>query len=214
MRLINTIEINPVDFLPEREKEQIDFMEERAQTWARCFSSGKLAQLRPIQKGSYLVDINTITDDELEEIVKNKLREAELSDFDEKFRRMYGGIVLTEEDTLYIQPSCCTDIGDIVEWDDIHTKATGEWHKLWIGHPWVYYSIEEDTVAFSGYTESTPAAFNDLPLLIRVSRQDLLRELQQIRSRHEHFQVRVQKALEKLGTDDSEQVSKLMTGMA
>lgn len=214
MRLINTIEINPIDFLPENEQAQIDFMEEREQTWGRCFSSGKLAQLQPIQKGSYLVDITTITDEELEEIIKNELREAEQSEFDEKFRRLYGGIVLADEATLYIQPSCCTDIGDIVEWDDIHTKAPGEWHKIWIGHPWVYYSVEQDTIAFSGYTESTPENFNDLPLLIRVAKQDLFSELQQIRLRHDHFQIRVQKALERLGTEDSEHISKVMTGKA
>ncbi|ACU63120.1 hypothetical protein [Chitinophaga pinensis] len=48
----------------------------------------------------------------------------------------------------------------------------------------------------------------------RVSRQDLFKELQQIGLRHDHFQTRIQKVLEKSGTDDSEQLSKVMTGKA
>ncbi|MCF6406822.1 hypothetical protein L3C95_28245 [Chitinophaga filiformis] len=69
MRLINTIEIDPYDFLAKDEQESnsdiIELPEDRNQFWKKCMSARNLGRLEAVRKGSYLVDISTINDDEL-----------------------------------------------------------------------------------------------------------------------------------------------------
>ncbi|MCF6406821.1 hypothetical protein L3C95_28240 [Chitinophaga filiformis] len=135
-----------------------------------------------------------------------------MSDFEEQVGIISGGIVLEENHRIYIEPTCCGDIGNIVEWEDIHTKLPGEWNQLWIGHPWIYYRTDQQVIEFSGYSESTREELKNTPLLISVSQQDLQGELQKIRLQQDHFELRIQKTLAKMGIDNCERIANLMTG--
>jgi hypothetical protein len=106
MQLINTIEISPYDFSNKEydypNGSSIEFPDEWNQFLKKCISDKNLGRLESIRKGSYLVDIRIINDDELEEILKNELKGIELSDFEEQVGKISGGIALGENNMIYI----------------------------------------------------------------------------------------------------------------
>jgi hypothetical protein len=216
MQLINTIEISPYDF-SNKEYEypngsSIKFPDEWNQFWKKCISDKNLGHLESIRKGSYLVDIRTVNDNELVEILKSELKDVELSDYDEQVSGMCGGIVLEENNTIYIEPSCCGDIGNIKEWESIFESELTKWNQLWIGHPWIYYRKDNKIIEFSNYTESNPEDFKENEILIRVSQLELEIELRKAREQQNNFEFRIRHTLEKMGIVNAEQISKLMTG--
>jgi hypothetical protein len=91
MQLINTIEISPYG-VSNKEYEypngsSREFPDEWNQFWEKCISDKNLGSLESIRKGSYLVDIRTINDDELAEILKNELKDVELLDYEQQVRK-------------------------------------------------------------------------------------------------------------------------------
>jgi hypothetical protein len=218
MRLINTIEVNPYDFAlqeyeyPTSGGKASD--EERDQFWTKCISDKNLGRLKAIRPGSYLVDISTINNAELEEILRNELEDVDLWDFDQQVGSMIGGIVLEERDVLYIEPSCCGNISNILEWADIPEKQSTEWNQLWIGHPWIYYRNNNGIIEFSDYTESNPEDLKDIKVQIGVSQPDLQKELDKVRLQQDEFTHRIKKVLDKMGIEHAQAISKLMTGNA
>ncbi|WPV64062.1 MULTISPECIES: hypothetical protein [unclassified Chitinophaga] len=204
MRLINTIEINPFDFL---ETDIQEVPEDRIRFWTECLSNRNLGRLQAIQKDSYLVDITSINDDELIEIIKKHLEEVEMETYEDQVGKLCGGIALIENDQFYIKPNCCGDIGNLTDWEDMLEAPEGEWKQLWIGHPWVYYRPASQVIEISDYTES----MEKISLLITISKSDLQRELKKIRLEQENFEKRIQQALEKMGVGESEEIAKLMT---
>jgi len=78
MRLINTIEISPFSYanqeyeLPNGSKYELP--EKWYHYWKKSISDKNLGRLEPTRKDSFLVDIETINDNELEEILKNELK--------------------------------------------------------------------------------------------------------------------------------------------
>ena len=135
-------------------------------------------------------------------------------DYEGQVSKIYGGIVLEENNTIYIEPSCCGDIGNIREWESIFESGLNKWNQLWIGHPWVYYRKVNGFIEFSNYTESNPEDFKDIEILIRVSELELQTELKKGREHLNEFEFRIRKTLEKMGIVNAEQFSKLMTGNA
>ncbi|NLR64335.1 hypothetical protein HGH92_08460 [Chitinophaga varians] len=215
MHLINTIEINPFDFC----RQEYDYsgsnpkdLDERYQFWKKCISDSGLGRLEAISKDSYLVDIQTINDDELAVILTAELKEVDLSHAEEQVGTICGGPALHNNDGIYITPSCCGDIGNIREWESISEKASHVWHQLWIGHPWVYFRKGNGFIEFSGYTESNLEDLKDIQILVKVDEQALFAELKKLREQQEEFQRRIQKVLDKIGVENSKRVSELMSG--
>lgn len=218
MQLLNTIEISPYDFSREEydfpNGSSLELPEEWNQFWKKCISDKNLGHLESIRKGSYLVDIGTISDDDLVEIVKSELKDVELSDFEEQVGKINGGIVLMDNGEIYIEPMCCGDIGNIKEWENIFPNATHQWNQLWIGHPWIFYRKDNQIIEFSNYTESDPGDFKENEILVSVSQSELQTELKKIVEQQNDFEFRIRKTLDRMGIANAEQISKLMTGRA
>jgi hypothetical protein len=219
MHLINTIELSPYGFANQQYSYpnggSAENPEEWDRFWKKCISDKNLDRLEAIRKGSYLVDISTINDNELEEILKQELKEVDLSDYDEQVCRLDGGIVVAENNTIYIEPTCCGDIGNIAGWEEIFGSELNTWNQLWIGHPWIYYRRDGEFIEFSNYTEPSG---NEVPVnfdvLIRLSAFDLQTELKRIREQQNEFESSIQKNLQKMGIANAEQIAKIMTGNA
>jgi hypothetical protein len=216
MQLINTIEITPYsysdieyDFPQSSSAESPD---EWNQFWKKCIAHKNLGHLESIRKGAYLVDITTLQDDDLVEIVKKELNDVDLPDFEEQVIQISGGIALQHNDVLYIEPSCCGDMGNIKGWEDILKNESTTWTELWIGHPWVYYRRNNERVEFSEYTESTPKDLSAMEVLVSVPLAELQHELRKVRQQQNDLEVRIQKTLEKMGIVPAERIAKLMTG--
>ncbi len=218
MQLLMAIEISPYDYADAEYEyptgSSSQFPDEWNEFWIRCLSDSNLGDLCAISKGSYLVDIETIKDAELEEIVSNELKEVEWKDFEEQVHRMSGGIVVKENGVSCIEPMCCGDIGNMNGWLAIFEAQPNEWTQLWIGHPWLYYKRENDMVAFSDYTESTPADFSGLEVHFQFAEEEFKQELQKIAGQLKRFELRIRAILDKMGILNAERIAKLMTGNA
>jgi hypothetical protein len=218
MQLLNTIEISPYDFSREEydfpNGSSLELPEEWNQFWKKCISDKNLGHLESIRKGSYLVDIRTLRDDDLVEILKSELKDVELSDFEEQVGKINGGIVLMDNGEIYIEPMCCGDIGNIKEWENIFSNASHQWNQLWIGHPWIFYRKDNQIIEFSNYTESDPGDFKENEILVSVSQSELQTELKKIVEQQNDFEFRIRKTLDRMGIANAEQISKLMTGRA
>ena len=123
LKLLNTIELSPYNYSKtnyETPKGSIsEFPNECNEFWIRCLTDKNLGNLCAIRKGSYLVDIETINNYELEEILINELNKVDLEDYEEQVSRMSGGIVVKLDNISIIEPTCWGDIGNIVEWESI-----------------------------------------------------------------------------------------------
>lgn len=188
MRLINTIEVSPHDYEPGE------------------YPDGLIS----ISKDMWLFDIATINDNALNKILKNILKDIDLPDFHEQVCALSGGVALEHNNSLYITPSCCGDIGDIYNWEEMLEAQTAGWQQLWIGHPWIYYRKTESYFEFSDYTEAGPDALNNLRILITVPSSDLKHELAQIRTEQYVFGKRIEKALQDLGIPHAAEIARLM----
>ncbi|MBO9205431.1 MULTISPECIES: hypothetical protein [Niastella] len=214
MQLIHTIEIPPYNLANEKydmpNGSHYELPEEWYQYWKNCLSEKNLGRLEPIRKTSHLVNIETINDDELEEILMLKLNDME-SPIEDAYK-MDGGIALKENTKLYIEPQCCGDVGNILGWEEISGSDENQWHHLWIGHPLVYYRRMNGSVEFSTYVEPGPSAGIDFEVMVSISEQELKTELIKIRKLHNEFEHRIRKTLDKMGVAHSEEISKIMTG--
>ena len=215
MQLIQSIEISPYGFANEEydhpNGNSKDLPEEWYQYWKKCISDKSLERLEPIHKGSYLVDIETINDDELEEILQNKFTDMELPILENVFK-LDGGIALKENNEFYIVPQCCGDLGNIWDWERIFGAEENTWHQIWIGHPCVNFRKNNGRINFSVYTEPKEKYPTDYEVLVTVSESALQTELVKMRKLHTDFEHRIRETLDKMGIPNSEEISKIMTG--
>ena len=218
MRLINTIEINPYDFCDQEYAYPNDTTDNAAeawdQFWRKCISDKNLGGLTAIIKGLYLVDISTINQDELEEILKRILNKVDPTDVADQVIAIIGGIVLEADNQIYINPSCCGDISNIGEWEAIFNNKPDEWHKLWIGHPWIYYRKHNGMIEFSDYCDLSPEDFKDTKVLVSVSEADLQQEVERVKTQQLSFRDSIRNTLDKMGIEDAGPISQILSGIS
>ena len=216
MKLLNTIEIEPWDYTEnEYESPSVSITENPkawSDFWYKCISDSNLQNLRPIELGSYLVDINNIGDAELKTILKKELKDVDLSDFQKYVGQIIGGIVIVENDKIIIEPTCCGDISDIQNWEEIENAELEKWNQLWLGHPWIFYKRTKNHVTFSDYTDYNLEDFIDISEKYKFSEQKLLSEIKSSRNNQIGFEKRVSKVLAELKVDNANDIAKLMTG--
>ncbi|EZH75247.1 hypothetical protein ATO12_00280 [Aquimarina atlantica] len=216
MKLLNTIEIEPWDYT-ENEYESPDVSRDKnpqkwSEFWYKCISDSNLQNLKPIELGSYLVDIKSIGDSELKIILQKELKGIDISNVKEYIEPLFGGIVIIENDDIIIEPTCCGDISNIRHWEEIENSKLNHWEQLWIGHPWVYCKQNVDSVALSDYTEDCLEDFKELSEKYKFSKQILTAEIKSSRKYLYDFENRITKVLIELGIDNASKIAKLMTG--
>ena len=216
MELINTIEINPYDFAKKEYESPMLSLEENPDAchdfWIKSISDNGLQNLKAIQKGSYLVDVNTVHEYEWETILQQHLEEVEWDWYEEQIGKLSGGIALKVDDTFMIVPQCCGDIGMLNEWEQITENANKNWAQLWIGHPWMYYRRNENRIEFSDYTELSLEDFKDTEAKFFIDENTLKEHLLIIRQQHKELALKIQYVLTKINIPNAEKVVKLMTG--
>ncbi len=216
MQLINTIEINPYDYTDsECEYPNVsleDSPEAWDKFWRKCISDKNLENLKAIKTGSYLVDITSIGNTELEKIIKTELKEVDLADYEEQVGLICGGIVVKMENEIIIEPMCCGDIGNLHEWKNIINETSKNWKQLWIGHPWVFYKKENGIIEFSDYYESNLEDLKEIKSVLKIQEKDFITQFKLIKNQQIEFENRIQIILDKLAIKNSKEIAKLMTG--
>lgn len=216
MELINTIEISPYDYANSEYESpngsSIELPDEWDKFWKKCLADKNLENLNSIRKGSYLVEVNSIKNPELKEIIRSELKEVDLDDFEEQVGRICGGIAIKIGNEFPIEPTCCGDIGNLYEWEEIFEKANKGWKQLWIGHPWIFYRKANNEIEFSDYYEANIDEIKNIRSILKISIDDLKNKLEITKNEQINFERKIQIALEEMGIKNSNRIAKLMTG--
>jgi hypothetical protein len=216
MELINILEITPWGYtdkeyeLPKGSK--MELPEEWSKNWYQCLSDSGLQSLVPIEFASYFIDITTISDFELKVIIQKELKEIELEEnmkYEEYVTPLYGGIVIKENNKIIIEPQCCSDLNDLEEWLDIFNHNELEWHKLWIGHPWILYRRQHGYVEFSNYCEDSNFDNESNIVLSKISESWLKSELNKAKANQVILSEKVANILQELFVNDASIIAKL-----
>ncbi|PIF44382.1 hypothetical protein CLU96_1348 [Chryseobacterium sp. 52] len=213
MKLINVIEINPLNFSKEGSAlpEVSDFPdpEDWYDEWVKTVSILDF-DFNTISKGSYLVDIESVDDRNLEIILQG----IEFDEFEDEILPFDGGIALMEDNKALLLPTCCGDIGNIQEWKKILEDKTQEWNDLWIGHPWVFYKKNKGKIQFSDYSDENLKDITDIKSMIEIDELELKTELMKAEQQQINFQNRISKTLEKLKIENFDKISQSLTGIS
>lgn len=217
MKLIIAIEISPYNYTDKTyeypKKRKKDAPNEWGEFWLKCISDSQLQNLIPIEIGSYLVDVEGIGEEELRTIIKKEIEDVDLTDFEEQLIAFYGGIVVTKDDKILIEPMCCGDLRNTSEWGTIIEEEHIDWQHLWIGHPWIFYRKINGIVEFSDYTDSNLEDFKDIKSVLNISENELKLELKKIKTQQEKLKDRIQIILEKMKITNSSEIAKMLSGV-
>jgi hypothetical protein len=200
IQLFNVIEVNPFTYSQEDyeipELSDSPTSKEQNERWRKAISTLDL-YLKPIQEGSYFVDIETIDDENLKIILKVIFEDVEIegTDFLASFN---GGFILTKNDKILLEPTCCSDLENLKDWQYIFENNSSDWSKLWIGHPWVFYKKENEKIQFSDYTEQMLSELENIQSVFEVNESDLKIEINKMKERQINFNNRVIELLKEM----------------
>lgn len=198
------IEFNPGDYTDHTydfpNGSAADFPEEWNTYWQKCLSDSGLGHLKAISPGSYFVDIRQLQANDLQIMLKHLL--IDVDDPINELSPFCGGIVIAFDKEIRITPKCCGDLESVQHWEGISELEPGEWHQLWIGHPWVYVKREQGTVHFSQYTEKNQEDV-ELSTVFTLSEAALSAGIVKIRRELETFTELVRSVLEEMQLTDA-----------
>ena len=200
IKLFNVIEINPFKYSQE-DYEIPDLSDsptskEQDVRWRKAISTLGL-HLKPIQEGSYFVDIEAIDDENLKIILKIVVKDVEIEGND--FLSLFdGGLILMKNDVILIEPTCCVDLADLKEWEYIFENNSSDWSQLWIGHPWVFYKKESGKIQFSDYTEQMLSELENIQSVFEIDESDFQIEVIKMKEQQIQFNNRVIKLLKEI----------------
>ncbi|KAA0126203.1 hypothetical protein FY557_18745 [Chryseobacterium sp. SN22] len=207
IRLINTIEINPLKYARENPElpEISDYPD--PEEWFRKWEEAASAlnrNFKVIGENSNLVDIDSIDDENLQMILEKVDNWS--SAFD-------GGIIMMENDKIRIEPKCCGDLGNITEWHKIFDDKTSDWTEMWIGHPWIFYRKQKAKVQFSEYSYVNLKEIKGIEPIFEVDEAELKNEFQKVKQYQIHFKNRIATILKRMSMDKADEISALLTGI-
>ncbi|MBB4037846.1 hypothetical protein GGR21_003767 [Dysgonomonas hofstadii] len=194
MHIINTLEFAPYDYAKENHKSPIydDTDEDWYIYWKRCMHDSGLSYLEPIQKRSWLVNIDTISNTDFRILAEVKKSDKDLGEELEK--EFYGGIVIIpENEEIKLTTSCCGDLSNLEEWENIFTDTNQKWQMLWIGHPYPYYRHNEDYIEFSEQMEGD--VDENTKVNLTVSKIWLEKEIKKLRLKQDKFIKQIEELL-------------------
>jgi len=200
IQLFNVIEIDPFRYSKEEyeipELSDSPSSKDLDERWRKAISTLGL-NLKPIQEGSYFVDIETLDDENLKIILKIVFEDVETEEND--FLSLFdGGLILMKNDQILIEPTCCVDLADLTKWEYIFENNSSEWSQLWIGHPWIFYKKENGKIQFSDYTEYMLSELENIQSVFEVNESDLKTEINKMKERQINFNNRVIELLKEM----------------
>lgn len=182
--------------------------------WKKCLADSNIGHLEAISKGSFLVDIESLDNAALHIILENELSKADLSDPENSICKISGGVAIRVEDKYLIEPNCCCDIGDLLEWESILENGKEDWSFLWIGHPWVYYRKDGALFEFSEYVDQTDVNFESLKTSFSIECEKLDAEIRMLREKQIAFEGKLAAILKEMEINDAEKIAQLLIGLA
>ena len=181
--------------------------------WSESLADSGITGLRSLRPGSWHVPTSHLVDaPTLEKILRAIMRDRggleALSDPDTVFV-LDGGLALRCDTEVLVEPTCCSDLGNLTDWREAAGYRGMEWTLLWIGHPWLSVRSEDGLLVLSGPHES------DSPVgRWAVSPDELRRALTAAEAGLEDFARMLERALMSLGSGDrAEGLARRLTGL-
>ncbi|MFP3598370.1 hypothetical protein [Chryseobacterium sp. SIMBA_029] len=215
IQLFNVIEIDPFRYSKEKyeipELSDLSNSEDLHERWQKAIATLNL-NLDSIKIGSYFVDIENVDDENLKIILKVVFEDSEIEGTD--FLALFnGGLILMENNEILIEPTCCSDLENLRDWQYIFENNSSGWSQLWIGHPWVFYKKENGMIQFSNYSDLNLNEFLDIKPIFEIDESNLRIEFEKVNQQQIKFKIKISEILKKMKIDDSERISELMTGV-
>ena len=172
VELIPVIELTPGTFATEdRPSPRVrlsDAPEAWQAYWRASLEDAGVVGLSAIVPGSWLVELDQLTDSDLElfrRVLAILMSDVELDDLDTAGPLCGGYWLATEK--VHLEPGCCGDLTDLAGWFEALDYVGTEWRQLWIGHPWTHVRSQGDGLEFAVPSETkTPVSFEP-PLIVQ-----------------------------------------------
>ena len=162
--LIPVIEINrfvfPSDTTAALVRPQSDA--ECQQSWLHSLASAGLEGLESVGPRSSHVDLRTVRAEHLDRYLPLLLRPYDveftnLTDPDaieDLVSPLCGGLAIRSlSHGVLIEPQCCSDLSDFANWVPVPSLPAGDTVVVWIGHPELRVSADEDSLIFDDFDE-------------------------------------------------------------
>jgi hypothetical protein len=132
--------------------------QDQEQSWYSALADSGLNGLIPVVRGSWNVPVSQFADSQLETILRRIVEDwggvSYLNNPDTEPFLSGGFVLLSANQGLVIEPTCCGDLRDISNWKEAATSSGSEWEQLWIGHPWLSYKYQEPWLLLSDLHEA------------------------------------------------------------
>ena len=128
--------------------------EERYEYWKKRMKDFNFHNLEPLQKGIEFVRTTQINKGNLINLLQlqRELVSSDSRDEDEKpYGHFGGGVIMEGDDKIIFIPQCCVGIYDYREW--LRVEKTDYFHRIYMGHPWIYTHGKGDDLIFSGFID-------------------------------------------------------------
>lgn len=155
--------------------------------------AGFSKDLKSYSKGASFYRINEISDEDLLKLIQNKVifedddETLEIEDLNNPFN---GGYILKIDGIDTYFPQCCSDLGDIEEWNDLLVEDE---FNFYMGHPSPRVKIIENTVTFDFLNSEIQENYAP-PILqdqITVDKKELSDAIQEVKKELKTFAERL-----------------------
>ncbi|MBA4032830.1 MAG: hypothetical protein C0478_18330 [Planctomyces sp.] len=194
IQLIPVIELEPMAFstrfhsmLTEANNKDPDELDH---CWRVSLADSGVSGINPMFPGSWLVCTSDVTSTKLANILRVIIdKRGGVSSLNNPRLKsvLSGGLALiSDEQGILIEPTCCGDLGDIVNWKEAASYEGEEWKMLWIGHPWVSMKFQRPWLLLSDFHESSEPVErwavmpHELMQAVNVAEAELIRFSKQI----------------------------------
>lgn len=170
-----------------------------------------LFSTKPIsEEYAHLFNMSDLTNHDIDNLIEYNIKDKDLDDLEEELYNLCGGILIRRNTEILISPSCCGDLSDIYNWEDVTLNKSEEWIKLWIGHPWVYSRKLNNEIQLSDYFESDSLDIRPEQIKLSIPLPQFETELEKARRTQEKFQGRLADRLKLKGIKNFRQVAERM----
>lgn len=126
--------------------------------WCASLADSGISGISPIVPGSWHVSTSELTSSQLEKVLRVFLDDwgglSSLNDPD-SIPVLTGGLVLSsDEQEVFIEPTCCSDLGNTTNWKEAASFEGEQWEMLWIGHPWLSMKFQKPWLLLSDLHET------------------------------------------------------------
>lgn len=218
LELVPVLELEPYQFAtrdhPRPSGAARDLPENLERYWLDALADAGITGLSPLSPGSWHVPTRDLTDPAvLQKMIAVLLHGwGGVENLDDPDGRhvLDGGLALLSGNEVLVEPTCCSDLGNVSEWRGASGYRGPDWTMLWIGHPWLSVRFDEELLILSDPHESLEPVGR-----WAVRSEELVRAVIAAEVELEHFAGRLARVLEVLGLGHrSEVLSRGLAGLA